>query len=300
MYPMSIGEFIEARGNPALAEAIARDPFADAEFAAAIHATAHGELREYLFCGGMPAAVHAFIESQDPAEVRNVHANILFSYASDFQKYAARISADLAEKLFINAPTLVGSRFKFNHIDPDRRASEIKPAVEALEKAGVIRRVFHTSAQAAPLAADTNPRISKLLFLDVGLMHASLNIEKELVQKPELLGVHRGAVAEQFVGQELLACTPPNREPGLWFWAREALNSQAEIDYVIAPQSRPIPIEVKSGGSGRLKSLRSFMDSHPKCEIGYRLYDGKAEKGEDRINHLPLYFAGLLSAQRPS
>ena len=65
------------------------------------------------------------------------------------------------------------------------------------------------------------------------------------VQKPDLLGVHRGAVAEQFAGQELMACTPPNREPGLWFWTREALNSQAEIDYVIAPKGIPVPIEVK-------------------------------------------------------
>lgn len=57
------------------------------------------------------------------------------------------------------------------------------------------------------------PRVSRMLFLDVGLMHASLNIEKEKEQRPELLGVHRGAVAEQFVGREFLACTPPNREP---------------------------------------------------------------------------------------
>ena len=294
LYPMSLSEFIEARGNPALAEILGHDPFEDKALSASIHAVALEELREYLFCGGMPAAVHALIATKDPAEVRKVHDAILFTYRGDFHKYAPRIDADLAEKLFMNAPTLVGSRFKYSHIDPDRRAAEIKPAVGALEKAGIIRLVLHTSAQAAPLAAHTNPRIAKLLFLDVGLMHAGLRIDREIVQSPELLGIHRGAVAEQFVGQELLATTTPYNEPGLWFWNREALNSQAEVDFVIAPKATLIPIEVKSGASGRLKSLRSFLDSHPNSDIGYRLYEGRMEKGADGIVHLPLYFAGLL------
>ena len=53
-----------------------------------------------------------------------------------------RIKADVAERSFLRAPGLVGGRLKFNAIDPDRRSSEIRPAVEAVEKAGVIRRVF--------------------------------------------------------------------------------------------------------------------------------------------------------------
>ena len=126
-------------------------------------------------------------------------------------------------------------------------------------------------------------------------MHASLSIDRELVQSPELLGIHRCAVAEQFVGQELLAVTPPNREPGAWFWVREALNSQAEVDYVIAPKARPVPIEVKSGASARLKSLRSILESHPESGNGYRLYEGKADKGVDGIIHLPLYYTNRVS-----
>jgi hypothetical protein len=64
--------------------------------------------------------------------------------------------ASIAEHLFLKAPGLVGARFKFSYIDPDSRASEIKPAVIALEKAGIIRRVFHTSGQGLPMAIDCN------------------------------------------------------------------------------------------------------------------------------------------------
>jgi uncharacterized protein len=178
-------------------------------------------------------------------------------------------------------------------VDPDSNSKEIKPAVEALEKAGVIRRVVHTSGQGLPLATDANPRIAKLVMLDVGLMHASLNIDAQLVQEADLLGVHRGAVAEQFVAQELIACAPPDQEPELCFWAREALNSQAEVDYLIAWGSKVLPIEVKAGATGTLKSLHSFLDSHPNSPIGVRLYSGEVLKDE-KVIHLPLYWAGAV------
>jgi len=292
LFPMSLGEFLRAKGNTALAEAIGQNPLKE-KLPEAAHAHALKELREYLFCGGMPQSVLAMTTGQDAESVRRVHRSILQTYRQDFYKYAPRIKPDLAERLFLKAPGLVGGRFKLSHVDPDSRASEIRPAVEALEKAGVIRRVIHTSGQGLPLATDANPRIAKLIFLDVGLMHASLQIDAELVQEPDLLAVHRGAVAEQFVAQELLACAPPDREPYLYFWAREALNSQAEVDYLIASGPYPLPIEVKSGASGTLKSLRLFLDSHPQCPRGVRLYGGEPLR-EDKIAHLPLYAAGCL------
>ena len=168
--------------------------------------------------------------------------------------------------LFLKAPRMAGGRFKFNQIDPDRPAREIRPAVEALENAGVIRLVHHTAGQGVPLAVDSNPRISNLFFLDVGLMHASLNIDAEFVQEPDLLSIHRGAVAEQFVAQELLACAPPDREPELWFWTREAPNSQAEVDFLIPRGMEPVPIEVKTGAAGAKLGLAEPLSR------GYRAF----------------------------
>lgn len=292
LFPMNLVEFIHAKGNTRLAKAIADTPLDD-PLPDIAHQQALRDLREYLFCGGMPQAVLAMTTARDAESVRRVHRSILQTYRQDFYKYATRIDAALAERLFLKVPGLVGGRFKFAHVDPESRASEIRPAVEALEKAGVIRRVFHTAAQGLPLATDMNPRIAKLVMLDVGLMHASLQIDSQLVQEPDLLAVHRGAVAEQFVAQELLACSPPDQEPELYFWAREALNSQAEVDYIIASGSFPVPIEVKSGASGTLKSLRLFMDTHPHLPLGVRLYGGVAIR-EGNILHLPVYRSGTL------
>ncbi len=305
LFPMSFGEFLRAKGNSSLAEAIAQNPL-EPKISEVGHAQASKELREYLFCGGMPQAVLAMTEAKDVESVRRVHRSLLQTYRQDFYKYAPRIKAHLAESLFLKAPGRVGGHFKYSHVDPDLRSSEIRPAVEALEKAGVIRRVIHSSG-GLPLATDTNPRICKLIMLDVGLMHASLQIEAQLVQEPDLLAIQRGAVAEQFVAQELLACAPPDEDPTLYFWSREVPASQAEVDYLIPSGRFVLPIEVKSGASGTLKSLRIFLSSHPGSPIGVRLYGGEAFreewKGEElggeelkkSIWHLPLYTAGFLT-----
>jgi predicted AAA+ superfamily ATPase len=296
VHPMSFAEVLRAKGNVALADALAAlDP--TVPLPALAHRKAMEELRDYFYCGGMPAAVHAMAVDGDVDACRRVHLSILQTYRQDFAKYAPRIRAEIAERLFLRAPGLVGGRLKFNMIDPDHRAHEVRAAVEAVEKAGVIRRVFHSPGQALPLATDANPRIAKLMMLDVGLMHAALRIDAELIQEPDLLGIHRGAVAEQFAAQELIACGPADREPDLYFWSREQRNSQAEVDFLITRGIKVLPVEIKAGGSGTLKSLNLFLDSHRQSPLGVRLYGG-AHLRDDRILHLPLYVAGALHRVR--
>jgi len=71
--------------------------------------------------------------------------------------------------------------------------------------------------------------------------------------------VNEGAVAEQFIGQHLqdLLARSSNRE--LTYWLREGRASNAEVDYVVAFDGRIVPIEVKAGASGSLKSLHQFV-----------------------------------------
>lgn len=290
LYPMNFVEYLQARGNHALADAVSQFTPARDVWPELAHRQALAELRNYFFCGGMPQALQAMAEGNDPEACRRAQLSILQSYRQDFYKYAGKVKAALAEQLFLRAPGLVGGRFKFSHIDGEARSSEVKPAVRALEKAGVIRRVYHSSGQGLPLATDCNERIAKLFMLDVGLMHAALRIDAQLVQEPDLLAIHRGAVAEQFVAQELLASAPPDREGELYFWAREALNSQAEVDFLVPSGSKVLPVEVKSGATGTLKSLHSFLDSHPATPQGLRLYTGMP-MATGRIAHLPLYLA---------
>ena len=66
-------------------------------------------------------------------------------------------------------------------------------------------------------------------------------------------------MAEQFIGQHLrdLLAGTLNRE--LTYWLREGRATNAEVDYVAAFDGRVVPIEVKAGASGSLKSLHQFV-----------------------------------------
>jgi predicted AAA+ superfamily ATPase len=65
--------------------------------------------------------------------------------------------------------------------------------------------------------------------------------------------VNKGAIAEQYCGLELL------KAERLYYWHREALNSNAEVDYLAQKGQDIIPVEVKSGKKGSMQSLHLFL-----------------------------------------
>ena len=70
--------------------------------------------------------------------------------------------------------------------------------------------------------------------------------------------VNEGGIAEQYVGQHLAAFGAGGQPPDLHYWLRQARTGNAEVDYVISRGHSIIPIEVKAGRSGSLKSLLQF------------------------------------------
>ncbi|MCK4236190.1 MAG: DUF4143 domain-containing protein [Candidatus Krumholzibacteria bacterium] len=69
---------------------------------------------------------------------------------------------------------------------------------------------------------------------------------------------------EQFVGQEILI----SQQSDIYYWSSEARNSSAEVDYLIVADGKIIPVEVKSGPAGRLRSLHTLLNSFPNCPYG--------------------------------
>lgn len=95
-------------------------------------------------------------------------------------------------------------------------------------------------------------------------------------------------MAEQFVGQELMAAG----QDELYYWAREAKSSTAEVDFLITVEGRIHPVEVKSGAAGRLRSLHLLLESHPNCSHGLAFScPPYAELPEQKLIFLPLYYA---------
>ncbi len=147
---------------------------------------------------------------------------------------------------------------------------------------------YFLPANGLPLEAEMNERRFKIVFLDVGLMQNALGLDAKLMFERDLMPINAGAVVEQFVGQELLACQDPYLDKKLFFWSREQRGSTSEVDYIISIDSHPIPVEVKAGKRGALKSMRIFLDRHPDWTFGIR-YSTHELSYYEKILSVPLY-----------
>ncbi len=263
--PMHFEDFVTAMGEADLADFLRGFPLravGENALPAALHRKCLDLLRRYWVVGGLPEAVAAFVgapgRGTDFEPVSRVLQSVVATYRDDFGRYGR--SRDRIRMVFDRLPHLVTRKFKYVEVSRDHRASEIAAALDHLCMARVASRVFRTSANGVPLAAGINERFFKCLHVDVGLMCAALGLDMlDLERQTDPTLVNRGAVAEQFVGQHLLYGEAPYRTPALHYWARETRNAAAEIDYVIAVGSRVVPVEVKAGATGSLRSLHQFV-----------------------------------------
>ena len=261
MKPMSFGEFCMATGEDRLREKLGNVEFLQ-NIDDSIHIHAINLLNKYYILGGMPAVVDEFRHSGNIRQCQRIQTAIIQTYRDDFGKYASKLKHRYLEKVFLSVPKMVGNKFKYSHVDRDIPSRELKEALELLEKAYVLHCVKGTSSEGLPLEASTKQRHFKCIFLDIGLMQNMCGYSGDILQSSDILSIHNGAIAEQFVGVELVTTTDPFIKPSLFYWFREAKSSNAELDYCIAHGSKVVPVEVKSGPRGKLKSLNLFMTKY--------------------------------------
>jgi len=257
--PMQFEEFLLAMGQDRLKAFL--DGYAVGEpVPEAIHSELLRLLRQFLVIGGMPEAVRVFSETGSYRDCDAIKASILSTYRDDFSKYRKRVPHDRIDKVFTTVPQLVGGKFKYSQVDRDSRAAQLRAALDLLCLARVTHRVRHTAANGLPLGAEADDRSFKVLFMDVGLLCSSCGLSAADIETAEdVMLVNSGVVCEQFVGQHLLHSRPFYEDPDLHCWIREGRSTSAEVDYVTALGREVVPVEVKAGKTGTLKSLHVFL-----------------------------------------
>ncbi len=284
--PLSFAEFLSASGNNKLKEYLDQLKIKD-KIDRASHDRLLELLRLYTALGGMPAVLSEYLQTQRLLNPQNIQSAILNTFRNDFSKYAKRTNHKYLQKIYEMAPRLIGQRFKYAKVDKDMRSRDLKAALENLEYAGLIYKILATSGEGLPLGASVNETKFKIIFLDMGLALNSCNMALDINFTKDLLLVNRGAIAEQFVGQELLAYYNKFTNSKLFFWARDKKNSEAEVDYIINIGSKIFPIEIKSGKPGTLKSLKIFLTGG-KSPFGIRISQ-QPLSFHDNVLSIPLY-----------
>ncbi|MCI0514931.1 ATP-binding protein [candidate division KSB1 bacterium] len=288
MYPLSFLEFMMAKNESLLIGTILAQDIRT-KLAEAVHDKLLHLLGEYFAIGGMPEAVQCWVDTDDLNQCGAIHRTIVDSFRQDFNKYATRFQIKYVELLFNSLPALLGQKFKYSKIPGEYRKRELMPSFDLLVKAGVAHKIVHSSGTGIPLGATADDEKFKTLFLDLALAQTILGVDTtSWLLDPELNLINQGPLTEAFVGQELLAYSPFDVKAQLYYWHREAKASNAEVDYLIQKQNQLIPIEVKSGASGKLKSLKIFLDDHQPLEYGIRFSSLNYEIA-NRIRNIPLY-----------
>ncbi|MBT3198734.1 MAG: ATP-binding protein [Phycisphaerales bacterium] len=301
--PMSFEEFLLANGDEIKIQRLQEFSPGD-DFGDALHKSLMEDFRKYCIIGGMPEAVQAYIDTNSYLDVQRILEGILATYQDDFSKYSGRVNQTLLRKAFSRIPLLVGQKIKYTNIDQRERSQNVANAMELLELARIITRVTHTHANGVPLGGEVNRRDFKTLFLDVGLLCRACRLDiTEILDTNELLMVNSGAICEQFIGQHLLYNAPSYQQPELYCWMRQKAGTNSEVDYVIQHGTRIIPVEVKAGTTGRLKSLHVFvMEKHHNFALRFNADTpsimnaetavASRDKKEFRLLSLPLYMVG--------
>ncbi len=295
MHPLSFREFLLANRLADYLPVI-DDVYKNATINLAIHNRILKLLGEYIAVGGMPEAVNCWVETGEFQECLQIHRGLVETYRQDFHKYSKKHQIKYIDRLFGEIPNMLGRKFKFSTVSGGYRKRELAPALDLLHHAGIVHKIRHTSGQGLPLGTGTNYDRFKLLFLDIALSQTLLHLDMaKWILNPMKQIINKGAIAESFAGLELLANTDVNIKPQIFYWHREARSSNAEVDYLAVINDMIIPVEIKSGKEGTLKSMRMFLETHLDSPYGIRFYGGLPHT-VDNIRSLPLYCVASLAS----
>ena len=267
--PASFCEFLGAAGEKAALQQVLTVPAA---------AFAHDKLlklfRTYCLIGGMPEIVAHYVAHKDLSALTPIYESLLVSYLNDVEKYATGNSQiEYIRHAIRSSFAEAGKRIKFQNFgNSSYKSREMGAALRTLEKALLIHLVYPQTSPVLPMLPDIS-KSPLLHVLDTGMLNYFVGLQRELLGTTDLNSVYQGTVIKHIVGQELLA-RQYSALRGLAFWVREKSASTAQVDYLFRYKEKLVPIEVKSGATGTLRSLALFMDMAPH-NIAVRYYAGK-------------------------
>lgn len=303
--PLSFEEYLLAHDRKGLCDYLAAYQIEN-EIPLPIHEQLLTYFKDYILVGGMPAVVASFVEEKSFSRMSQIQHDILSTYRNDFAKYRGKIAVERLEEVITSVPAMLGNKFVYSHVNAGVQSGSVKQALELLEMARLCYRVTCIAANGLPLAAEKNHKIFKEIFLDVGLCNAMLGLNLNQIRlASEINMINNGGLAEQVVGQLLRTINPFYITPELFYWVRNSDKSNAEIDYIIQHENKVIPIEVKAGTTGTLKSLQVFItmkqykvavrinsDLPSLADVNHKNYKGDAL--EYKLLSIPFYLIEQL------
>jgi predicted AAA+ superfamily ATPase len=287
IYPFSFDEYLHACGEKLLLKA-KQNASPEYPLQEAVHRKLLNYLKHFLVLGGMPELISHYVQGENLQSCQRVLDDLIISLKADFTKYKKRVPVLRLSEIFDSVVRQTGGKFVYSKAATEANHKQIKEAIELLIMAGLIIPVTHSSSNGIPLGAECNHKKRKMLIFDTGIFQRLLGLDiTEILFENNFEMINKGCIAELYVGLELLKSSSCYQQQSLYYWQREALNSNAEVDYVIQEQQEIIPIEVKSGKKGSMQSLYLFL-KEKKRHFGIR-FSLENYSTYNQVRVFPLY-----------
>lgn len=286
IYPMSFNEFLLALDEKKL---LNKKQNANPEYPLPqiLHEKLLELLKKFMVLGGMPEVVRTYVMYKDFNRCRLILNDLINSFNDDFAKYKSRIPVSRLRDVFESVVKQAGGKFIFSKAGEGNHI-QLKGALDLLIMAGIVIPVVHTSGNGMPLSAEANPKKQKMILFDTGIFQRILNLDlSEIIFSNNFNTINKGNIAEAFVGLEIIKYQPIYEKQKLFYWHREAQNSNAEVDFVYAKSQIIFPIEVKAGTKGSMQSLFLFL-KEKNLEKGIRISNENFSAFEN-IEVYPIY-----------
>ena len=197
------------------------------------------------------------------------------------------MSEDCLLDILSNATKFIGNQIIYTKLSERFTSPTVKKGLELLKTAHLLHTVENVSISGLPFTS--SGKQFKVFYLDIGLMLRKSGIDlRSIYFKNELNPAFQGAIAEQFVAQQLVA----HQGTKLKYWARTEGSASSELDFVIASEGKIIPIEVKAGKKGALKSLKYVLEKFHHIEKAI-VYSNAHSGVDGKIHFLPIWLAGI-------
>lgn len=293
LHPLNFIEFLMAIQHKQAIKQITQIPIND--FA---HQTMLELYHKFVIIGGMPEIVKVYSEDNSMLNLSEIYESLWSSYQDDAEKYAQNnTEKKVIMHIMTNAHFSIDKRIKFQNFgNSNYRSREVGEAFRSLDAAQIIKLIYPTTVTEAPIQSNMK-KSPRLQFLDTGLLNFALGIQAEMIRMKDLSTSYKGAIIPHIVTQELISLNSKNKQKP-HFWVREKTQSSSEVDLVINFQNMIIPIEIKSGNTGSLKSLHEFIN-RSKHNYAIRIYAGEFKIEESKtasgknyiLMNLPYYLS---------
>lgn len=297
LFPLNFQEFLLATGNDLVLQELEKIPIKNV-----VHSILLQLFHTYCIVGGMPEVVAEYVKYKDFVRLLPIYESIWHTYKDDVVKYAnSKTEQNVIKHIMNTSAAFVDKRVKFQNFgNSNYKSREVGEAFRALDQAKVIQIIYPSTVFTPPTIPDykKSPRIQ---FLDTGLLNFDLNIQAQMLSVNDLSNTYNGAIIPHLITQEIISMNKSSYQKPC-FWVRDKTQSSAEVDLLMVSNAFLIPIEIKSGATGSLKSLHQYID---RCthHFAVRVYAGQFKIEKSRtpngklfyLMNLPYYLGTCLS-----